>query len=66
MSDRWLVSGLVFGVLAYVVMNLIEVPLLKAPGPELSPVIVGEDLVAHILLFGIPIAGIIRMARRAS
>lgn len=55
-----------FGVLAYVVMNLIVVPLLKAPGPELSPVIVGEDLVAHILLFGIPIAGIVRMGRRAS
>jgi len=40
-------------------MNLVVVPLSNAPNPDLSPVIVAKELVAHTLMFGIPIAGIV-------
>ena len=57
--DHWLVGGTLFGVIAYLVMNLIVVPLSKAPNPDISPVIVAKELVAHTVMFGIPIGGII-------
>jgi hypothetical protein len=56
---HWLVGGTLFGVIAYLVMNLIVVPLSNAPNPDLSPVIVAKEIVAHTVMFGIPIAGII-------
>jgi hypothetical protein len=66
LGDHWLVGGAAFGVVAYVIMNLVVVPLSNAPGADLSARIVMEDLLAHVLAFGIPIAGILSLARRRS
>jgi hypothetical protein len=57
--DHWLVGGTLFGVIAYVVMNLIVVPLSNAPNPNFALAIIAKELVAHTLMFGIPIAGIV-------
>jgi hypothetical protein len=62
--DHWLIGGAVFGVIAYLVMNLVVVPLSNAPNPDFSPVIVGKELVAHTVMFGIPIAGIVALFLR--
>jgi hypothetical protein len=35
------------------------VPLSNAPKPDLSPAMIAKELVAHTVMFGIPIAGII-------
>lgn len=64
--DHWLVGGMLFGVVAYLVMNLIVVPLSSAPNPDFAPAIVAKELVAHTVMFGIPIAGIVTLwLRRA-
>jgi uncharacterized membrane protein YagU involved in acid resistance len=64
--DHWLVGGTVFGVVAYVVMNLVVVPLSNAANPDFSPEIVAKELVAHTVMFGIPIAGVVTIwLRRA-
>jgi uncharacterized membrane protein YagU involved in acid resistance len=64
---HWLVGGVVFGVLAYLVMNLVVVPLSRAANPDFSFGIIVKELVAHTVLFGVPIAGIVRaLARRSS
>lgn len=57
--DHWLVGGTLFGVAAYLVMNLVIVPLSSAPNPNFAPAIIAKELVAHTLMFGIPIAGIV-------
>jgi hypothetical protein len=62
--EHWLIGGAVFGVIAYLVMNLVVVPLSNAPNPDFSPVIVGKELVAHTVMFGIPIAGIVALFLR--
>jgi hypothetical protein len=59
--DHWLAAGTLFGVIAYLVMNLIVVPLSNAANPNLSPAIIAKELVAHTVMFGIPIAGIITL-----
>jgi hypothetical protein len=59
LRDRWLIGGTVFGVIAYAVMNLVLVPLSNAANPDLSPAIVVKELLAHTILFGIPIAGLV-------
>jgi uncharacterized membrane protein YagU involved in acid resistance len=65
--DRWLVGGTLFGVVAYLVMNLVIVPLSNAPNPDFSPAIIAKELVAHTVMFGIPIAGIVTLwLRRAA
>jgi hypothetical protein len=64
--DHWLVGGTLFGVVAYLVMNLIVVPLSSAPNPDFAPAIIAKELVAHTVMFGIPIAGIVTVwLRRA-
>jgi hypothetical protein len=57
---HWLVGGVLFGVLAYLVMNLIVVPLSNAANPDFSPGMIVKELLAHTVLFGVPIAGIVR------
>jgi hypothetical protein len=57
--EHWLVGGTLFGAAAYIAMNLIVVPLSNAPKPDLSPAMIVKELVAHTIMFGIPIAGII-------
>lgn len=60
LTRHWLVGGGVFGVLAYLVMNVIVVPLSNAAGPDFSLGMIVRELVAHTVLFGVPIAGIVR------
>ena len=59
LRDHWLIGGTVFGVIAYAIMNLVVVPLSHAANPDFSPVIVVKELLAHTIMFGIPIAGIV-------
>jgi hypothetical protein len=61
---HWLTGGAVFGVLAYLVMNVIVVPLSNAANPDFSLGMVVKELVAHTILFGVPIAGIVRAFAR--
>jgi hypothetical protein len=62
--DHWLAGGTLFGVAAYLVMNLIVVPLSSAPNPDLSTAMIAKELVAHTVMFGIPIAGIVTVFLR--
>jgi hypothetical protein len=62
--EHWLIGGILFGVAAYLVMNLIVVPLSNAPNPDLSPAIIAKELVAHTVMFGVPIAGIVTIFLR--
>ena len=55
---------LLFGVLAYLVMNVIVVPLSNAANPDFSLGMVVKELVAHTILFCVPIAGIVRAFAR--
>ena len=56
LRERWLVGGTVFGVIAYAAMNLVVVPLSYAANPDFSLVVVVKELLAHTIMFGIPIA----------
>jgi uncharacterized membrane protein YagU involved in acid resistance len=58
---HWLVGGAVFGVLTYLVMNLVVVPLSNAVSPDFSPGMIVKELLAHTVMFGVPIVGIIRV-----
>jgi hypothetical protein len=61
LREHWLVGGTVFGVIAYLVMNLIVVPLSNAANPDFSPAMIAKELVAHTVMFGLPIAGIVAL-----
>jgi hypothetical protein len=61
---HWLVGGVLFGVLAYLVMNLVVVPLSRAVGPDFSLSMIVKELLAHTILFVVPIAGIVRAFAR--
>jgi hypothetical protein len=60
LGERWLVSGTMFGVIAYAVMNLAVAPLPYAANPDFSLVVV-KELLAHTIMFGIPIASVLRV-----
>jgi hypothetical protein len=60
LTRHWLVGGVLFGVLAYLVMNMVVVPLSHAASPDFSFGMIVKELVAHTILFGVPIAGIVR------
>jgi uncharacterized membrane protein YagU involved in acid resistance len=64
LTRHWLVSGVVFGVLAYLVMNVVVVPLSNAANPDFSPGMIVKELLAHTVLFGVPIAGMVRALER--
>jgi uncharacterized membrane protein YagU involved in acid resistance len=54
--DRPIVAGIAFGLITYVVMNLVVVPLrFAAPLPP-KPLSIATQLFAHIVLVGIPTA----------
>jgi uncharacterized membrane protein YagU involved in acid resistance len=57
---HWFVGGVLFGVLAYLVMNVVVVPLSNAANPDFSSSMIVKELLAHTVLFGVPIAGIVR------
>jgi uncharacterized membrane protein YagU involved in acid resistance len=61
---HWLTGGAVFGVLAYLVMNGVVVPLSHAANPDFSLGMIVKELVAHTVMFGVPIAGIVRAFSR--
>ena len=47
-------------------MNLMVVPLSRAANPDFAPAIIAKELIAHTVMFGIPIAGILTVwLRRA-
>jgi uncharacterized membrane protein YagU involved in acid resistance len=60
LARHWLVGGFLFGVLVYLVMSLVVVPLSNAANPDLSLSMIAKELVAHTVMFGVPIAGIVR------
>ena len=55
LKARWLVAGIAYGLILWVVMNLIVVPLRFGP-PHFTVHGVVEQLFSHIVLVGIPIA----------
>ena len=63
LTKHWLVGGALFGVLAYLVMNLVVVPFSNAADPDFSFRMIVKELVAHTVMFGVPIAGTVRMLR---
>jgi uncharacterized membrane protein YagU involved in acid resistance len=65
LTKHWLIGGTLFGVLAYMAMNLLVVPLSNAAGPDLSLGTIIKELVAHTLMFGVPIAATIRALARS-
>jgi hypothetical protein len=55
--------GAAYGLLLYVIMNLVVVPLSKAPhGGAKDPLWVALSIVVHMVLIGIPIALFTRRA----
>ena len=54
--ERPLVSGTIYGLITYVVMNLIVVPLRFPAAFPPKPLSVATQLFAHIVLVGLPIA----------
>ena len=58
LRTRPLLWGLVYGLITYVVMNLIVVPLRFPAAFPPRPLSVGTQLFCHIVLVGIPIAWI--------
>jgi len=56
LTRRWLISALVFGVLMFLAMRLVVVPLsaVKSGHMKISSII--GELCSHMFLFGIPIA----------
>jgi hypothetical protein len=64
LTRHWLAAGVAFGVLAYLAMNAVVVPLSNAAKPDFSPGMIVKELLAHTVLFGVPIAGIVRALAR--
>ncbi|HJT98011.1 MAG TPA: hypothetical protein VJ696_06815, partial [Rhodanobacteraceae bacterium] len=57
LTQHAVVSGLAYGVVVYLVMNFAVIPLSAFPTPmTYAPVRVAINIVAHMLLFGLPIA----------
>lgn len=55
------VAGMVYGVVVYVLMNYVVVPLSASPlTPSHDPVVVVGGVLAHVFLIGLPIALIAR------
>jgi uncharacterized membrane protein YagU involved in acid resistance len=60
---RPFVAGVVFGIVVFLVMRLVVLPLSAFPYPvTFKPVATILDLLSHMLLFGVPIALAIRRA----
>jgi hypothetical protein len=59
-------TGLAYGLLTYVVMNLVVVQLRFGPGFPPKPLSIATQLFAHIMLVGIPMALIARRYRASA
>lgn len=67
MTQRAVMSGLLYGACVYVVMNFVVVPLSAFPTPlTFTPTRIAVNLVAHMILFGLPIALATRAASARS
>ena len=54
---RPVLTGVVYGVFVYLVMNFVVIPLSAAPfGPSWAPRAFIQGFISHALLFGLPIA----------
>jgi hypothetical protein len=54
---HWIVGGITFGVLVYLFMNFVVIPLSAAPfGPSWTPRAFIQGFISHALVFGLPIA----------
>jgi len=63
MTKRAVISGLLYGACVYVVMNFVVLPLSAFPTQmTYTPVRVAINVVAHMILFGLPIALVTRAA----
>ena len=58
LRSKWLLWGVVYGLITYVAMNLIVVPLRFGTSP--STLSVATQLFCHIVLVGLPIAWVAR------
>jgi uncharacterized membrane protein YagU involved in acid resistance len=54
---HWIVGGITFGILVYLFMNLVVIPLSAAPfGPSWTARAFIQGFISHALVFGLPIA----------
>jgi uncharacterized membrane protein YagU involved in acid resistance len=66
MTRRVVLAGMAYGICVYAVMNFVVIPLSAFPTQmTYTPVRVAINVVAHMLLFGLPIALAARVASRA-
>jgi hypothetical protein len=66
MTERAVLAGFLFGICVYFVMNFVVLPLSAFPtSMTYTPVRMAINIVAHMLLFGLPIALAARAASRA-
>lgn len=66
MTERAVLAGLLYGVCVYFVMNFVVLPLSAFPTPIThTPTRMAINIVAHMILFGLPIALATRAASRA-
>ncbi|HEX5124085.1 MAG TPA: hypothetical protein VFV97_12630 [Rhodanobacteraceae bacterium] len=67
MTERAVLAGLLYGICVYFVMNFVVLPLSAFPTQmTYTPVRMAINIVAHMVLFGLPIALATRAASRAS
>ena len=66
MRTQWVACGLLFGMLVYLFMNFVVIPLSAAPfKPSLAPSAFAQGFLSHALLVGLPIAACLRFIRSA-
>jgi uncharacterized membrane protein YagU involved in acid resistance len=67
MTENAVIAGMLYGVCVYLVMNFVVIPLSAFPTQmTYTPVRVAINVVAHMVLFGLPIALATRAASRSA
>ena len=66
MLARSVVSGIAYGILTWLAMNYVVVPLSRATPPPFIPAWFIDGLLAHILLVGLLLAFVARWSARRS
>ena len=62
---QWILGGIAFGVLVYLFMNFVVIPLSAAPfGPPWTARAFIQGFISHALVFGLPIAWVWNKAER--
>ena len=65
MLDRWVVAGVGYGLLTWVAMNYVVVPLSRAGSPPFNLTWFIDGLVVHVVLVGLVFAFVARRSLRA-